>query len=182
MGIPYHAGIKGTVDGIVTHILSRQIQSETNTAKAQDHGTSVVGPSRCFAGGLYATRNNGQLWCLLRNSKKAPKSIANPTARHAVKSLGGKRFSDNEVETTMNSWLSDQAADYFEEDFHNLVLSSSSSSRSSGRTEGGVSSVNQAPPPHGTFVQWKGFLPSYLNLLDNEGGPILHSLNEAIIQ
>ncbi|GFX09297.1 hypothetical protein TNCV_1887101 [Trichonephila clavipes] len=38
-------------------------------------------------------------------------------------SLGGKRFSDNEEEeAAVNSWLSDQAADFFEEGFQNLVL------------------------------------------------------------
>ncbi|GFV65052.1 hypothetical protein TNCV_4670831 [Trichonephila clavipes] len=38
-------------------------------------------------------------------------------------SLGGKRFSDNEeVKDVMNSWLSDQAADFFEEGFQNFVL------------------------------------------------------------
>ncbi|GFU54145.1 uncharacterized protein TNCV_3618061 [Trichonephila clavipes] len=39
----------------------------------------------CFAGGRYATRNNHQLRCLLRNSTEAPKSIAKQTVRHAVK-------------------------------------------------------------------------------------------------
>ncbi|GFV71674.1 hypothetical protein TNCV_3534641 [Trichonephila clavipes] len=39
-------------------------------------------------------------------------------------SLGGKRFSDNEeVNAALNSWLSDQTADLFEEGFQNLVLS-----------------------------------------------------------
>ncbi|GFW00078.1 hypothetical protein TNCV_3568671 [Trichonephila clavipes] len=37
--------------------------------------------------------------------------------------LGGKRFSDNEeVKVAMNSWLSDQVADFFEEGFQDLVL------------------------------------------------------------
>ncbi|GFX17434.1 hypothetical protein TNCV_1494481 [Trichonephila clavipes] len=41
-------------------------------------------------------------------------------------SIGGKRFSDNEeVKASVNSWLSDQAADLFEEGFQNLVLSRS---------------------------------------------------------
>ncbi|GFU06211.1 hypothetical protein TNCV_4765171 [Trichonephila clavipes] len=60
-------------------------QSQTNAAKAQDYGNNVLGPAWCFAGGLYATRNNNQLKCLLHNSTKAPKSIAKQTARHAVK-------------------------------------------------------------------------------------------------
>ncbi|GFQ89356.1 hypothetical protein TNCT_480921 [Trichonephila clavata] len=29
----------------------------------QDYGNSVLGQARCFAGGLYATRNNDQLKC-----------------------------------------------------------------------------------------------------------------------
>ncbi|GFV47324.1 hypothetical protein TNCV_4829801 [Trichonephila clavipes] len=56
MGIPYHPGIKATVDGMETHILSRQGQSQTNAVKAQDYGNSVLGPTWCFAGGLYATK------------------------------------------------------------------------------------------------------------------------------
>ncbi|GFR30198.1 hypothetical protein TNCT_460831 [Trichonephila clavata] len=86
MGIPYHPGIKATVDGIATHILSRQGQSQTNAVKAQDYGNSVLGTVRCFAGGLHATRerNNDELRCLLRNSTEAPKSIAKQTAWHAI--------------------------------------------------------------------------------------------------
>ncbi|GFW35224.1 hypothetical protein TNCV_1695391 [Trichonephila clavipes] len=42
--------------------------------------------------------------------------------------LGGKRFSDNEeVKAAMNCWLFDQAQDFFEEAFQNLVLSMSNS-------------------------------------------------------
>ncbi|GFU18188.1 hypothetical protein TNCV_2033381 [Trichonephila clavipes] len=37
---------------MVGHILSRQGQSQTNAVKAQDYGNSVLGPARCFAGGL----------------------------------------------------------------------------------------------------------------------------------
>ncbi|GFR27068.1 hypothetical protein TNCT_652001 [Trichonephila clavata] len=74
MGIPYHPGIKAIVDGMATRMLSRQGQSQTNSFEAQDYGNSVLGPARCFAGGLYATRNTDQLRCLLRNSTKAPKS------------------------------------------------------------------------------------------------------------
>ncbi|GFS87374.1 hypothetical protein TNCV_422451 [Trichonephila clavipes] len=40
-----------------TH-LSRQGQSQTNAVKVQDYGNSVLGLARCFAGGLYASRNN----------------------------------------------------------------------------------------------------------------------------
>ncbi|GFT94640.1 hypothetical protein TNCV_1990671 [Trichonephila clavipes] len=76
MGIPYHPGIKATVDGMATHILSRQSERQTNAVKAQDYGNSVLGPARCFARSFYATRNNDQLRYLLRNSTEAPKSIA----------------------------------------------------------------------------------------------------------
>ncbi|GFY09069.1 mariner Mos1 transposase [Trichonephila clavipes] len=38
--------------------------------------------------------------------------------RYLKYSLGGKRFNDNdEVKAVVNSWLSDQAADFFEESF-----------------------------------------------------------------
>ncbi|GFY03660.1 hypothetical protein TNCV_3092861 [Trichonephila clavipes] len=42
MGIPYHPGIKTTVDGMVTRILSRQGQSPKNAVKVQDYGNSVL--------------------------------------------------------------------------------------------------------------------------------------------
>ncbi|GFU88658.1 hypothetical protein TNCV_4443351 [Trichonephila clavipes] len=74
MGVPCHPGIKATIDGIATHILPRQGQSQTNAVKTQDYANSVLGPVR--AGGFYATRNNDQLRCLLRNSTEVPKSIA----------------------------------------------------------------------------------------------------------
>ncbi|GFV46597.1 hypothetical protein TNCV_4071 [Trichonephila clavipes] len=67
------------------HILFRQGQRQTNAVKAQDYKNSVPGPARCFAGGLYATRNNDQLRYLLRHSTEASKGIAKQTARHAVK-------------------------------------------------------------------------------------------------
>ncbi|GFS70380.1 hypothetical protein TNCV_4157951 [Trichonephila clavipes] len=76
MGIPYHPGIKATVHGMAGHILYRQDQSQTRAVKAQDYGNSVLGPARCFADGLYATRNNDQLRC---NSTEALKSIAKRT-------------------------------------------------------------------------------------------------------
>ncbi|GFT63562.1 hypothetical protein TNCV_870291 [Trichonephila clavipes] len=98
-----------------------------NAVKTQDYGKSVVGPARCFAGGLHATRNNDQLRGLLHNSTEAPQSITKQTTRHAVKrcfassrpdlapnvfhlfwylkrSLSWKRFSDNEeVKAAVNS-------------------------------------------------------------------------------
>ncbi|GFW91481.1 hypothetical protein TNCV_3376451 [Trichonephila clavipes] len=74
---------------MATHILFLQFQSQTNAVEVQDYGNSVLGPARCFAGGLYATRNNDPLRCLLRNSTEAPKSIAKQTARHrhAIKNV-----------------------------------------------------------------------------------------------
>ncbi|GFV45472.1 hypothetical protein TNCV_299721 [Trichonephila clavipes] len=84
MGTLYHPGIKATVDVIATHILSRQGQSQTNAQSTrlwqQCSCTGAV-----FSGGLYATRNNDQLRCLLRISTEVPKSIAKQTTRHAVK-------------------------------------------------------------------------------------------------
>ncbi|GFW20202.1 hypothetical protein TNCV_1855261 [Trichonephila clavipes] len=50
----------------------------------QDNGNSFLGLAWCFAGGLYAPRNNDQLRCLLSNFTEAPKSIAKQTAQHAV--------------------------------------------------------------------------------------------------
>ncbi|GFW55434.1 hypothetical protein TNCV_118181 [Trichonephila clavipes] len=75
----------GCVDGIVKHIIFCQGQKQTNAVKVQDYGNCILGPSRCFAGGLHATRNNDQLRCLLRNSTEAPNSIAKQMAWHAVK-------------------------------------------------------------------------------------------------
>ncbi|GFX81746.1 uncharacterized protein TNCV_317501 [Trichonephila clavipes] len=66
MGIPYHPGIKATVDGMATHVLSLQGQSQTNTVKAQDYGNSVRGPARCFACGLFMplrTSINSSAYC-----------------------------------------------------------------------------------------------------------------------
>ncbi|GFY30962.1 uncharacterized protein TNCV_1629351 [Trichonephila clavipes] len=76
-GVTYHPGIKATVNGMATHIFSRQGQRQINAVKAQDYGNSVLGPARCFSGELYATRDNDQLRYLLHNSTEAPKSIAN---------------------------------------------------------------------------------------------------------
>ncbi|GFV77139.1 mariner Mos1 transposase [Trichonephila clavipes] len=43
--------------------------------------------------------------------------------RYLKHSIGRKRFSDNEkVKADVNSWLSDKAADFFEEGFYLLVL------------------------------------------------------------
>ncbi|GFV26807.1 zinc finger MYM-type protein 1 [Trichonephila clavipes] len=96
MGIPYHPGIKATVDGMATPILSRQGQIQTNAVKAQDYGNSVLVQARCFAGGPYATRNNYQFRCLLRNSTEAPKIVAKQTARHAVKRKENKSVLDKQ--------------------------------------------------------------------------------------
>ncbi|GFX26602.1 mariner Mos1 transposase [Trichonephila clavipes] len=119
-----------------------------------------------WTGGLYATSNNDQLSCLLRNSTEAPKSKAKSMVskgvlllhdnarsrtsrkiRELIESFGwevlkhapyspdlapndwstfsstSNVFSDNEeVKVVVNSWLSNQAADFFEEGFQNLVL------------------------------------------------------------
>ncbi|GFW03683.1 histone-lysine N-methyltransferase SETMAR [Trichonephila clavipes] len=62
-----------------------------------------------------------QLRCLLRNSTEAPKNIAKQT--HLKHSPRGKHFNDNEeVKPAVNSLLSDQAAEFFEEDLQNIVL------------------------------------------------------------
>ncbi|GFW33691.1 uncharacterized protein TNCV_2212231 [Trichonephila clavipes] len=53
-----------------------KIKSQTRAVKAQEYGNSVLGPARCFADGLYATRNNDQLRC---NSTEALKSIEKRT-------------------------------------------------------------------------------------------------------
>ncbi|GFS83321.1 histone-lysine N-methyltransferase SETMAR [Trichonephila clavipes] len=42
MGIPYHSGIKSTVDGIATHIISRQVQSQTNNAKTGNSAAIIL--------------------------------------------------------------------------------------------------------------------------------------------
>ncbi|GFT22088.1 hypothetical protein TNCV_3271431 [Trichonephila clavipes] len=85
MGIPYQPGIKATVDGMATYILSRQGQSQTNAIKAQDYANSVLGPALCFARGLNATRKYNQFRCLIRNTPEASKSIPKQMAWHAVK-------------------------------------------------------------------------------------------------
>ncbi|GFW35225.1 hypothetical protein TNCV_1695401 [Trichonephila clavipes] len=85
MGIPYHPRIKTTVKWNGDTHLSRQGQSQTNTVNAQDYGNSVLGPAWCFAGGLYATKNNDQFRCLLCISTEIPKSISKQMAWHAIK-------------------------------------------------------------------------------------------------
>ncbi|GFU97924.1 hypothetical protein TNCV_2772671 [Trichonephila clavipes] len=103
----------------------------------------------CFVGGLFAKKNNDQLRYLLRHSTEAPKIIAKQTSgtccqkvfcsytitpdlapkdfhlfRYLKRSLGGKRFSDyEEKKVAVNSWLSDKAAEFFDEGFQNLALS-----------------------------------------------------------
>ncbi|GFX94053.1 histone-lysine N-methyltransferase SETMAR [Trichonephila clavipes] len=90
---------------LVAHITPKSKQHSVNgdthplpskpnklTVKAQDYGNSVLGPARCFAGGLSATRNEDHLGCLLRNSTEAPKSIAK---RRGMPSKGVLFFHDN---------------------------------------------------------------------------------------
>ncbi|GFY27566.1 hypothetical protein TNCV_910171 [Trichonephila clavipes] len=87
MCIPYHPGIKATIDGIATHILSHQEQSQTNAVKAQDYDNSVLGSAQCFAGGLRPQeeqRSAAQV-PTEHKSREDPKSIAKQTAWHAVK-------------------------------------------------------------------------------------------------
>ncbi|GFW27277.1 hypothetical protein TNCV_2831771 [Trichonephila clavipes] len=71
MGIPYHPGFKAPFDGMATLIISCQGQSQTNPVKVQDYGNSALGPMWRFAGEPFATKNNDQLRCLLRNSTEA---------------------------------------------------------------------------------------------------------------
>ncbi|GFT62282.1 hypothetical protein TNCV_4716931 [Trichonephila clavipes] len=44
--------------------------------------------------------------------------------QYLMYSLGGKRFTDNEVKVAVNFWLSDKVEDFFDEGFQNFVLSS----------------------------------------------------------
>ncbi|GFV11175.1 histone-lysine N-methyltransferase SETMAR [Trichonephila clavipes] len=124
MGIPYHPGIKATVDGMATHILYRQDQSQTNAVKAQNYGNSVL------TQGLTSLTSSREFiesfgWEVLDHAPYSP-CLAPSDFRHfryLKHSLGGKCFSYNEeVKAALNSWLSDQAADYFEEGFQHLVL------------------------------------------------------------
>ncbi|GFU56096.1 hypothetical protein TNCV_3405571 [Trichonephila clavipes] len=73
MGITYLPGIIATIYGMAraTHILSRQDQSQTNAVITQDYGYSALELARYSGGELYATRNNDQLRCLLRNSTES---------------------------------------------------------------------------------------------------------------
>ncbi|GFX88017.1 hypothetical protein TNCV_5043531 [Trichonephila clavipes] len=73
------------VCGHTENFLSLQGQSQINAVNTQDYGNNVLGPARCFAGGLHATKNNGQPRCLLRHSTEASKNIAKQKAWHAVK-------------------------------------------------------------------------------------------------
>ncbi|GFU67125.1 histone-lysine N-methyltransferase SETMAR [Trichonephila clavipes] len=71
MGIPYHPGIKATVDGMATHILSRQGQSQTNAVKEQDY---VLGPTRCFLVGRMpqgTTIHSGAYFTTVRKLERA---------------------------------------------------------------------------------------------------------------
>ncbi|GFR24804.1 hypothetical protein TNCT_119461, partial [Trichonephila clavata] len=74
MGIPSHPGIKATVDGRVTYILSRQGQSQTNAFKVQDYSNSVLRPARCIAGEFIpqgTTINSGAYCTTLRKLRRA---------------------------------------------------------------------------------------------------------------
>ncbi|GFX34835.1 histone-lysine N-methyltransferase SETMAR [Trichonephila clavipes] len=70
------------------------------------------------------TFNSGVYYATQRKLRRALQSKRRGMLSNLKHSLGGKRFSDNEeVKSAVNSWLSDQAADFFEEGFQNLVLS-----------------------------------------------------------
>lgn len=55
--------IQTTKDGMVTHNLSHQGQSQTNAAKANDYSNCTLGQGWCFAGRLNDMRNDNQLRC-----------------------------------------------------------------------------------------------------------------------
>ncbi|GFV52799.1 histone-lysine N-methyltransferase SETMAR [Trichonephila clavipes] len=98
-----------SIKWLYTYAPSRQGQSKTNAVKAQDYGNSVLG--RCFAGGG---------WEVLDVAPYSPEFAPSDfrLIRYLKHSFGGKHFSDNEeVKAIVNSWLSDQAADFFEEGF-----------------------------------------------------------------
>ncbi|GFX66910.1 uncharacterized protein TNCV_999491 [Trichonephila clavipes] len=83
MSIPYLPGIKAKVYGMVSHILSRQGQIQTNAIKAQGYGNSVLGPARCFAGGLFmpqGTTINSGAYC--GNLLKIRRTLQNK--RHGI--------------------------------------------------------------------------------------------------
>ncbi|GFX42426.1 histone-lysine N-methyltransferase SETMAR [Trichonephila clavipes] len=159
-----YPGIKATIDGMATHILSRQGQSRTNVVKAQVYGNSALGPAWCFAG-LKTTQGTpissnaycanlrklrralqNKRHCMLSkgvsllhdnarvHTSRVTRNLSNLlagrfwTMHHAAPSdfhlfrylkhnLGEKHFSDNEVKVAVNSWLSEQAAEFFEEGF-----------------------------------------------------------------
>ncbi|GFV88682.1 hypothetical protein TNCV_1594021 [Trichonephila clavipes] len=71
-------GIKVSVDGMATDILSRQGQSQKNAVNALDYGNSVLGPAWCFAGGLYAAKeitiNSGDYCATLRKLRRVLQS------------------------------------------------------------------------------------------------------------
>ncbi|GFX95216.1 histone-lysine N-methyltransferase SETMAR [Trichonephila clavipes] len=78
---------------------------------------------KCFASPRYLLHRLGSQSNLLDHAPYNP-DLA-PSDFHLFRYLkhGAKRFSDNEeVKAAVNSWLSDQAVDFFEEGFQNLVL------------------------------------------------------------
>ncbi|GFV45471.1 histone-lysine N-methyltransferase SETMAR [Trichonephila clavipes] len=56
-------------------------------------------------------------WEVLDHAPYSPKLAPSDfhLFRYLKHSISGKRFSDNEVKAAVNSWLSNQAADFFEE-------------------------------------------------------------------
>ncbi|GFW73844.1 histone-lysine N-methyltransferase SETMAR [Trichonephila clavipes] len=136
-------GIKATVDGMATHILSRQgttINSDAycptlrklrRALKNKQHGMLSKGGLLLHDNASpHISRTTQELiesfgWEVLDhapyNPDLAPRDFH--LFRYLKHSLGGKRFSNNEeVKAAVNSLLSDQVADFFEEGFQNLIL------------------------------------------------------------
>ncbi|GFW49432.1 histone-lysine N-methyltransferase SETMAR [Trichonephila clavipes] len=62
-------------------------------------------------------------WDILDHAPYSPDLAPNyfPLFRYLKHSLGGKYFSDNEKVKAVVNWLSNQVADFFEEDFQHLI-------------------------------------------------------------
>ncbi|GFX61712.1 hypothetical protein TNCV_2591551 [Trichonephila clavipes] len=129
MGIPYHPGIKATVDRMEIRVLTRQGLSQTNVAKAsrlwqqcsrtndvfcwwtlcyKEQRSTQVPTEQIYGSSEENCKTNGAvLDHAPYSSDLAPSGFY--LFRYLKHSLGGKRFSDNEeMKTAVNSWLSDQ--------------------------------------------------------------------------
>ncbi|GFT98408.1 hypothetical protein TNCV_4625571 [Trichonephila clavipes] len=146
MGTTYQPGIKATANGTATHILSRLSQNQTNAVNAQNYKDSVLSlfcwwtfcqkeqrstqvPSATLYGSSedHCKTNGATCYQKVFCSYTIAPDLAPGDFhlfRYLKRSLGGKRFSDyEEKKVAVNSWLSDKAADFFDEGFQNLVLS-----------------------------------------------------------